>query len=121
MIKLKDILSEVFTSKEYKLKTGENIKIKLLNKREYPGYSALDVAAFDKNGNKIASVHFNSDETNKKNSVTSSDTMVKTDWRRKGVASNMYNFVSDLGYKVLPSANQTPDGKEFSKKYNKNK
>ena len=98
-----------------KLKTGETIRLEVKDVREYTDYTSLAVIAYDNSGSKVGQASFNSDETNNKNKLTSSDTSVKPNWQRKGVATVMYQYVKDLGYEVLPSSNQTPDGVEFFK------
>ena len=121
MIKLIDLLEELswFKTKtnnnRIKLKTGETIRLEVKDVREYTNYTSLAVIAYDNSGSKIGQASFNSDETNNKNKLTSSDTSVKPNWQRKGVATVMYQYVKDLGYEVLPSSNQTPDGVEFFK------
>ena len=121
MIKLIDLLEELswFKTKtnnnRIKLKTGETIRLEVKDVREYTNYTSLAVIAYDNSGSKIGQASFNSDETNSKNKLPSSDTSVKPDWQRKGVATVMYQYVKDLGYEVLPSSNQTPDGVEFFK------
>lgn len=100
-------------NKKYKLKTGEIITLDI-DKSEYANYTSLNVIAYDSNNNKIGGAHFNSDETNDKNKLTSSDTYVKKDFRRKGVASIMYQYVKDLGYNIISSSNQSPEGKRFT-------
>jgi hypothetical protein len=53
------------------------------------------VIAYDNSGSKVGQASFNSDETNNKNKLTSSDTSVKPDWQRKGVATVMYQYVKE--------------------------
>ena len=121
MIQLKDLLTELSWFKpktnnnRIKLKTGETIRLKVKDVIKHSNYTSLSVIAYDNSGSKIGQAYFNSDETNNKNKLTSSDTSVKPNWQRKGVATVMYQYVKDLGYKVLPSSNQTPDGVEFFK------
>ena len=121
MIQLKDLLTELSWFKpktnnnRIKLKTGETIRLEVKDVIKHSNYTSLSVIAYDNSGSKIGQAYFNSDETNNKNKLTSSDTSVKPDWQRKGVATVMYQYVKDLGYKVLPSSNQTPDGVEFFK------
>ena len=121
MIKLIDLLTELSWFKpktnnnRIKLKTGETIRLEVKDVREYTDYTSLAVIAYDNSGSKVGQASFNSDETNNKNKLTSSDTSVKPNWQRKGVATVMYQYVKDLGYEVLPSSNQTPDGVEFFK------
>ena len=121
MIQLKDLLTELswFKQKngnnEVKLKTGETINLEVKDVMKSSNYTSLSVIAYSNSGSKIGQAYFNSDETNNKNKLTSSDTSVKPDWQRKGVATVMYQYVKDLGYEVLPSSNQTPDGVEFFK------
>ena len=121
MIQLKDLLTELSWFKpktnnnRIKLKTGETIRLEVKYVIKHSNYTSLSVIAYDNSGSKIGQAYFNSDETNNKNKLTSSDTSVKPNWQRKGVATVMYQYVKDLGYKVLPSSNQTPDGVEFFK------
>ena len=121
MIRLKDLLTELSWFKpktnnnHIKLKTGETIRLEVKDVIKHSNYTSLSVIAYDNSGSKIGQAYFNSDETNNKNKLTSSDTSVKPDWQRKGVATVMYQYVKDLGYEVLPSSNQTPDGVEFFK------
>ena len=121
MIQLKDLLTELSWFKpktnnnRIKLKTGETIRLEVKDVIKHSNYTSLSVIAYDNSGSKIGQAYFNSDETNNKNKLTSSDTSVKPNWQRKGVATVMYQYVKDLGYKVLPSSNQTPDGVEFFK------
>jgi len=121
MIKLVDLLKEFswFKPKNnnnyIKLKTGETIRLEVKDVMKYSNYTSLSVIAYDNSGSKIGQVYFDSEETNNKNKLTSTDTSVKPAWQRKGVATAMYQYVKDLGYEVLPSSNQTPDGAEFFK------
>ena len=121
MIQLKDLLTELSWFKpktnnnRIKLKTGETIRLEVKDVIKHSNYTSLSVIAYDNSGSKIGQAYFNSDETNNKNKLTSSDTSVKPNWQRKGVATVMYQYVKDLGYEVLPSSNQTPDGVEFFK------
>ena len=121
MIKLIDLLTELSWFKpktnnnRIKLKTGETIRLEVKDVIKHSNYTSLSVIAYDNSGSKIGQAYFNSDETNNKNKLTSSDTSVKPNWQRKGVATVMYQYVKDLGYEVLPSSNQTPDGVEFFK------
>jgi uncharacterized Zn-finger protein len=121
MIKLIDLLKEISWFKRktnnnhITLKTGEIIRLEVKDVTKHSNYTSLPVIAYDDSGSKIGQVYFNSDETNNKNKLTSSDTSVKPNWQRKGVATAMYQYVKDLGYEVLPSSNQTPDGEEFFK------
>ena len=121
MIRLIDLLTELSWFKpktnnnRIKLKTGETIRLEVKEVIKHSNYTSLSVIAYDNSGSKIGQAYFNSDETNNKNKLTSSDTSVKPNWQRKGVATVMYQYVKDLGYEVLPSSNQTPDGVEFFK------
>ena len=121
MIQLKDLLTELSWFKpktnnnRIKLKTGETIRLEVKDVIKHSNYTSLSVIAYDNSESKIGQAYFNSDETNNKNKLTSSDTSVKPNWQRKGVATVMYQYVKDLGYEVLPSSNQTPDGVEFFK------
>ena len=121
MIRLIDLLTELSWFKpktnnnRIKLKTGETIRLEVKDVIKHSNYTSLSVIAYDNSGSKIGQAYFNSDETNNKNKLTSSDTSVKPNWQRKGVATVMYQYVKDLGYEVLPSSNQTPDGVEFFK------
>ena len=121
MIRLIDLLKELSWFKpktnnnRIKLKTGETIRLEVKDVIKHSNYTSLSVIAYDNSGSKIGQAYFNSDETNNKNKLTSSDTSVKPNWQRKGVATVMYQYVKDLGYEVLPSSNQTPDGVEFFK------
>ena len=45
--------------------------------------------------------------------ISSTDTYVYDPHKRKGVASAMYRFAEELGYTVIPSNEQTPDGELF--------
>ena len=121
MIQLKDLLTELSWFKpktnnnRIKLKTGETIRLEVKYVIKHSNYTSLSVIAYDNSGSKIGQAYFNSDETNNKNKLTSSDTSVKPNWQRKGVATVMYQYVKDLGYEVILSSNQTPDGVEFFK------
>ena len=117
MKKLIDILLEELINEKntYKLKTGETIKLEVNYRVKSSNYTSLSVTAYDNSGEKIGQVYFNSDETNNRKKLTSSDTSVKPKWQRKGVATLMYNHVKKLGYKILPSSDQTQDGIEFFK------
>lgn len=110
-------LFEEFVCEEniFKLKTGESIQLEVKYVLKSSNYTSLSVIAYDNSSEKIGQVYFNSDETNNRKKLTSSDTSVKPKWQRKGVATAMYQYVKDLGYEVLPSSNQTPDGIEFFK------
>jgi len=121
MIRLIDLLKEFswFNSKNnnnyIELKTGETIRLEVKDVMNHSNYTSLSVIAYDNSGSKIGQAYFNSDETNNKNKLTSTDTSVKPAWQRKGVATAMYQYVKDLGYEVLPSSNQTPTGAKFFK------
>ena len=106
--------------KGYKLKTGDTITVELINKQEYPDYVSLNIAAFDKDNNKIGGAYFNSDETNNNKIVSSTDTYVKPEWQRKGVGTSMYDFVKKLGYKIIPSNTQSPEGEKFTSSLHEN-
>jgi len=97
------------------LKNGETIKLEVNYRVKSSNYTSLSVIAYDNSGKKIGHAYFNSDETNNRKKLTSSDTSVKPEWHRKGVATLMYNYVKKLGYKILPSSDQTHDGIEFFK------
>ena len=49
----------------------------------------------------------------KDGSVVSADSAVDKDYQRQGIASEVYKFVSKLGYDVSPSSMLTPQGKEM--------
>jgi uncharacterized Zn-finger protein len=120
MILLVDLLKEFSWFKQknnnrIKLKTGETISLEVKDVIKSSNYTSLSVIAYSDSGSKIGQVYFDSEETNNKNKLTSSDTSVKPEWQRKGVATAIYQYVKDLGYEVLPSSNQTPDGAEFFK------
>jgi predicted N-acetyltransferase YhbS len=120
MILLVDLLKEFNWFKQknnnrVKLKTGETISLEVKDVIKSSNYSSLSIIAYSDSGSKIGQVYFDSEETNNKNKLTSSDTSVKPEWQRKGVAAAMYQYVKDLGYEVLPSSDQTPEGAEFFK------
>ena len=120
MILLVDLLKEFSWFKQknnnrVKLKTGETISLEVKDVIKSSNYTSLSIIAYSDSGSKIGQVYFNSDETNNKNKLTSSDTSVKPEWQRKGVATAIYQYVKDLGYEVLPSSDQTPEGVEFFK------
>jgi uncharacterized Zn-finger protein len=120
MILLVDLLKEFSWFKQknnnrIKLKTGETISLEVKDVIKSSNYTSLSIIAYSDSGSKIGQVYFNSDETNNKNKLTSSDTSVKPEWQRKGVATAIYQYVKDLGYEVLPSSDQTPEGTEFFK------
>lgn len=128
MILLEDLLKEAFSlskkpkigySEDFKLKSGETITIKIKDLRTYPDYTALDVAAIY-NGEQIGGAHFNSDETNSPKKLTSTDTRVNDAFQHKGVASKIYDFTQSLGYQILPSGDQTPEGGKFFKSWKSN-
>jgi hypothetical protein len=105
-------------TKGYTLKTGEVITLKV----DPSGltYGSLNITAYDKDNNKIGAAYFNSDETNDPKILSSTDTSVKPDWRRKGVATAIYNFAKTFGYKIVKSTNQSPEGGKFTDSFNKN-
>jgi len=120
MILLVDLLKEFSWFKQknnnhIKLKTGETISLEVKDVIKSSNYTSLSVIAYSDSGSKIGQVYFDSEETNNKNKLTSSDTSIKPEWQRKGVATAMYQYVKDLGYEVLPSSDQTPEGAEFFK------
>jgi hypothetical protein len=120
MILLVDLLKEFSWFKQknnnrIKLKTGETISLEVKDVIKSSNYTSLSIIAYSDSGSKIGQVYFDSEETNNKNKLTSSDTSVKPEWQRKGVATAMYQYVKDLGYEVLPSSDQTPEGAEFFK------
>jgi hypothetical protein len=105
-------------TKGYILKTGEVITLEV----DPSGltYGSLNITAYDKDNNKIGTAYFNSDETNDPKILSSTDTSVKPDWRRKGVATAIYNFAKTFGYKIVKSTNQSPEGGKFTDSFNKN-
>ena len=120
MILLVDLLKEFSWFKQknnnrVKLKTGETISLEVKDVIKSSNYTSLSVIAYSDSGSKIGQVYFDSEETNNKNKLTSSDTSIKPEWQRKGVATAIYQYVKDLGYEVLPSSDQTPEGTEFFK------
>ena len=80
-------------------------------------YTSLSVIAYDSNNNKIGAAYFNSDETDKKMVISAADTSIKDTWRRKGVASSIYDLIKKQGYKIVPSKSQSDDGVKFTDKY----
>lgn len=103
-------------TKEYTLKTGEVITLEV--DRISLTYGSLNITAYDKNNNKIGAAYFNSDETNNPKKLSSTDASVKSQWRRKGVATAIYDFAKTFGYKILKSKEQTSDGKNFTDSLN---
>ena len=107
------IVTEARYNKKYTLKTREVITLEV--DRRGLTYGSLNITAYDKDNNKIGAAYFNSDETNNPKILSSTDTSVKPDWRRKGVATAIYNFAKTFGYKIVNSTNQTSDGNKFTK------
>ena len=105
-------------TKGYTLKTGEVITLEVDPSRLT--YGSLNITAYDKDNNKIGAAYFNSDETNDPKILSSTDTSVKPDWRRKGVATAIYNFAKTFGYKIVKSTNQTPQGNKFTDSFQEN-
>jgi hypothetical protein len=103
-------------TKKYTLKTGETITLKV--DKFMLSYDSLNITAFDKDDNKIGAAYFTSDETNNPKILSSSDTSVKPNWWRKGVGTAIYDFAKTFKYKILPSKEQTPDGKKFTDSLN---
>ena len=103
-------------TKKYTLKTGETITLKV--DKFMLSYGSLNITAFDKDDNKIGAAYFTSDETNNPKILSSSDTSVKPNWWRKGVGTVMYDFAKTFKYKIIPSKEQTPDGKKFTDNLN---
>lgn len=103
-------------TKKYTLKTGEIITLKV--DPLMLSYDSLNITAYDKDNNKIGAAYFNSDETNNPKILSSTDSSVKSQWRRKGVATAIYDFAKTFGYEIIKSKNQTSDGKEFTDSLN---
>jgi hypothetical protein len=103
---------------KYTLKSGQEIVVKVLEKWSTIDYTSITVVA-TLDGKQIGYAHFNSDETNVKKKISATDTTVESKFRRLGVSSAMYDFVKSLGYTIVPSRDQTPDGSKFSKKYHR--
>ena len=99
-------------TQSHKLKTGEIITLEV--DHAALSYGDLNITAFDKNYDKIGAAYFTSDEPNNPKMLSSSDTSVKPKWRRKGVATAIYDFAKKLGYKITPDKNQTVAGKKFT-------
>ena len=99
-------------TKKHRLETGEIITLEVDS--QALSYGSLNITAFDKNNDKIGAAYFNSDKTNNPKILSSSDSSVKSNWRRKGVATAIYNFAKTFGYKIIPDKNQTVDGKKFT-------
>ena len=98
------------------LKTGEIITLKV--DTFMLGYNSINITAYDKNNNKIGAAYFNSDKTNNPKILSSTDTSVKSQWRRKGVATAIYDFAKTFGYQIIKSKEQTSDGKNFTDSLN---
>jgi hypothetical protein len=103
-------------TKKYTLKTGEIITLKV--DPLMLSYDSLNITAYDKDNNKIGAAYFNSDETNNPKILSSTDSLVKSQWRRKGVATAIYDFAKTFSYEIIKSKNQTSDGKEFTDSLN---
>ena len=99
------------------LKDGETIYLELKYSMQERDYTSLSVIAYDSNNNKIGAAYFNSDETDKKMVISAADTSIKDTWRRKGVASSIYDLIRKQGYKIVPSKSQSDDGVKFTDKY----
>jgi hypothetical protein len=99
------------------LKDGETIYLELKYSMQERDYTSLSVIAYDSNNNKIGAAYFNSDETDKKMVISAADTSIKDTWRRKGVASSVYDLIKKQGYKIVPSKSQSDDGLKFTDKY----
>jgi hypothetical protein len=99
------------------LKDGETIYLELKYSMQERDYTSLSVIAYDSNNNKIGAAYFNSDETDKKMVISAADTSIKDTWRRKGVASSIYDLIKKQGYKIVPSKSQSDDGLKFTDKY----
>jgi len=99
-------------TKKYTLKSGETITLKV--DKFMRSYGSLNITAFDDDDNKIGAAYFTSDETNNSKILSASDTSVKPKWRRKGVGTAIYDFAKTLKYKIIPSKEQTLDGKKFT-------
>ena len=99
------------------LKDGETIYLELKYSMQERDYTSLSVIAYDSNNNKIGAAYFNSDETDKKMVISAADTSIKDTWRRKGVASSIYDLIKKQGYKIVPSKSQSDDGVKFTDKY----
>ena len=103
-------------TKKYTLKTGEIITLKV--DPLMLSYDSLNITAYDKDNNKIGAAYFNSDETNNPKILSSTDSSIKSQWRRKGVATAIYDFAKTFSYEIIKSKNQTSDGKEFTDSLN---
>jgi Zn-dependent peptidase ImmA (M78 family) len=99
-------------TKKHTLKTGETITLKVDTFRL--SYGSLAITAFDKDNNKIGAAYFTPDETNNSKILSSTDTTVKPNWRRKGVGTAIYHFAKNLGYKIIPNKEQSPEGQKFT-------
>lgn len=95
-----------------KLKTGEEVK--LVNIQDFKGDAI--VAAFDSDGNRIGILNYTHDME------TTPSVFVNEDWRRKGVATALYDLANKTGGKINSDPNKafrSEDGEAFRKSYDK--
>jgi len=122
---------EVFKEGFEKVKLILDGKIGLLARHTTSGegpHGSLIIEAFDtKTGQRVGGANFNPTQPWDKldiNDLYSSATGVKPDFRRKGIATEIYNFARELDNDVVPSKMQTTEGRNlwesFSKKQETN-
>lgn len=66
----------------------------------------------DNDGVMVGYVRFNV----RNDTLVAGKVSVDPDYRRHGIATDMYNYAENLGYKIIPSESQTELGREFWKK-----
>ncbi|MGH2666026.1 LPD23 domain-containing protein [Flavobacterium sp.] len=116
--KIKEGSKGVLNNNIYTLKNGEEYAIKIFdgingevksfNDRE--NKDRLSFSVQNKNGENIANITFWQDKDGK---FYSNNTNVNEQYRRKGIATAVYNFAESLGIDIKPSNTQTKMGESF--------
>ena len=102
---------EVTINKTVKLKDGTEVKLKYMLTNE-PDNTVAYILGFDKNNNQISTVMI---EKGRDGKWKGNDLSVEKKYRRKGLATAMYDFADSEGHNLTPTNSLQPDGKEFWK------
>ncbi len=112
---MRKFINIILNESKYKTKSGDIIKIKhkinqeeTESESEYYGeyYEIIDVTA-SINGKIIGWGKYSSDE------MSFRGIEVRKEYRRLGIASAMYDYMTDKGYYVRSSDHLEPDGEAF--------
>ena len=104
-------------SKKVKLKDGQEITLKYLYDNT-PDNKVAYILGIDKNGNQVSTVMI---EQGKNGKWKGNDLEVDKKYRRKGLATAMYDYADEQGHNLTPTKSLKPDGIKFWQKRNKNR